>query len=105
MATGHFMEVCKVCGTVVNQCRCPSLDKDKRMVICRACAGKSEKVMALGDTAKAIIIKFVPHKPGDGERSGALADLEALQAEYTRLKSELAWLKANTPIVIVAKGG
>lgn len=30
----HFADVCKVCGTVVAQCRCPSLNKTIRFALC-----------------------------------------------------------------------
>ena len=39
----HYIEVCKICGKVISQCRCISLDKQKRYDICSDCE-KSENL-------------------------------------------------------------
>lgn len=33
----HFIEVCKICETVISQCRCPSPNKEKRYGLCCNC--------------------------------------------------------------------
>ena len=33
----HFIEICKNCGIIINQCRCPSLNKEKRYGLCEPC--------------------------------------------------------------------
>lgn len=33
----HFIELCKVCGDVISQCRCPDSLKEKRYGICEKC--------------------------------------------------------------------
>ena len=33
----HYIEICKICKTVVSQCRCPSPNKDKRETVCDKC--------------------------------------------------------------------
>jgi len=40
--SGHFKQVCKECGTVVSQCRCPALDKRVDMVVCDVCLHKTK---------------------------------------------------------------
>jgi len=36
----HFIEVCKYCGDVISQCRCPSPNKEKREGVCNRCKGR-----------------------------------------------------------------
>ena len=43
--TGHFRIVCRVCGSVITQCRCPSKDKRTEYALCERC-GKQQKVSA-----------------------------------------------------------
>ena len=33
----HFIEICKVCGRIISQCRCMSCDKVKKEGICDKC--------------------------------------------------------------------
>jgi hypothetical protein len=33
----HFIEICKYCGDVIAQCRCPSPNKEKRIGVCDKC--------------------------------------------------------------------
>lgn len=33
----HFIERCKICNTVISQCRCSSPDKEQRWGICDKC--------------------------------------------------------------------
>ena len=33
----HFIELCKSCGNVISQCRCPSKDKEVRYGLCEVC--------------------------------------------------------------------
>lgn len=33
----HFKKICRVCGTIIAQCRCPSLDKAVIKGICEKC--------------------------------------------------------------------
>jgi hypothetical protein len=40
MSAGHFIEKCKECGTVINQCRCPSKEKVITYNICSKCENK-----------------------------------------------------------------
>lgn len=37
---GHFKVVCKDCGTIITQCRCPSLEKPTSYATCVKCASK-----------------------------------------------------------------
>ena len=37
---GHFIEVCKSCGDVISQCRCPDPNKEKRYGVCAKCAAQ-----------------------------------------------------------------
>jgi hypothetical protein len=34
---GHFIRLCKVCGKVICQCRCPDPDKRKEYDVCDDC--------------------------------------------------------------------
>lgn len=34
----HFIEKCKMCKTVIRQCRCPDKNKTIRWIICSNCA-------------------------------------------------------------------
>jgi len=34
----HFKELCKICKTVMSQCRCPSPDKEIRYGVCKECS-------------------------------------------------------------------
>lgn len=34
----HFLKRCRICGIVVNQCRCSSLEKEVELVVCVRCA-------------------------------------------------------------------
>ena len=36
----HFIEVCKFCGDVITQCRCPDPNKEKRYGVCVNCAAQ-----------------------------------------------------------------
>lgn len=35
--SAHFKEICRVCGALITQCRCPALDKTVRYGICEGC--------------------------------------------------------------------
>lgn len=35
---GHYIQKCRICGTVISQCRCPSKDKEERWGYCEKCA-------------------------------------------------------------------
>lgn len=39
----HFIEICKHCGDVISQCRCPSPNKEKREGVCDKCKNRDEK--------------------------------------------------------------
>ena len=39
---GHYIELCKYCGDVVSQCRCPSKDKEVRYGVCNKCKDKKQ---------------------------------------------------------------
>lgn len=39
----HFIEICKLCGDVISQCRCPSPYKVEREGICTKCSNKDIK--------------------------------------------------------------
>jgi hypothetical protein len=34
----HFIENCDDCGGVISQCRCPSINKEKRIGVCPKCS-------------------------------------------------------------------
>lgn len=40
---GHVKTLCRLCGTVIAQCRCPAPDKRVEYAVCTACqkAGQS----------------------------------------------------------------
>lgn len=38
----HYMIKCKICDTIVEQCRCPG-DKNVRFVVCSACRCRADK--------------------------------------------------------------
>lgn len=46
---GHFIEVCKVCGEVICQCRCMSRDKKKTLGVCEKCKEKAKKPVEIGE--------------------------------------------------------
>lgn len=35
--SGHYIELCTECGTVISQCRCPDPNKTKRYSVCDKC--------------------------------------------------------------------
>jgi len=41
----HFKEVCKYCGTLITQCRCPSKDKEIKYGVCATCKIKPKKMV------------------------------------------------------------
>jgi hypothetical protein len=46
----HFIELCKICGDVISQCRCPDLNKEKRYGVCAKCAAQQTLAPDLGWT-------------------------------------------------------
>ena len=38
--TMHFIEICRICGKVISQCRCMDCNKERRTSICSDCASK-----------------------------------------------------------------
>jgi hypothetical protein len=46
---GHYIELCKSCGAVISQCRCPSLDKAKRYGVCSQC--KKQELISINEAA------------------------------------------------------
>lgn len=56
---GHFKKVCKKCGVVISQCRCPSKDKTLIYEVCDDCSNglcikckKNKRVVLKGREAK-----------------------------------------------------
>jgi hypothetical protein len=47
--TEHYIEKCKHCKNVINQCRCSSPNKTVRWGVCSNCKGKEVKEEAKGD--------------------------------------------------------
>ena len=39
----HFIERCQNCGIVINQCRCPSKDKEERWSLCEDCKSSDKE--------------------------------------------------------------
>lgn len=44
----HFIELCKICGDVISQCRCPDPRKEKRYGVCEKCAAQQLLAPDLG---------------------------------------------------------
>jgi hypothetical protein len=45
---GHFKEICKMCGTIISQCRCMDCNKEVTYNICDACKQKAILLSTLG---------------------------------------------------------
>lgn len=41
--SGHFIELCKDCGKVISQCRCPDPNKTKTYSVCKECQSKQQE--------------------------------------------------------------
>lgn len=39
----HFKVVCDKCGTIIEQCRCPSQDKTTTYETCKKCKSQEQK--------------------------------------------------------------
>lgn len=42
MIPNHYIIKCKICSTVISQCRCMAKDKEVRLAICAECKEKLE---------------------------------------------------------------
>ncbi len=40
----HFIKLCKECGKIISQCRCPSKDKTKIYSVCEDCKREKTKL-------------------------------------------------------------
>ena len=38
----HYRVICKECGTVIGECRCPSKDKFEKYDTCEKCKGENK---------------------------------------------------------------
>jgi len=38
----HYITICKECNCVINQCRCPDWNKEKKFDICYVCKIKKD---------------------------------------------------------------
>jgi len=43
MSSEHYIEKCRGCKKVIEQCRCPDLNKTVRWSICEDCLKKNKK--------------------------------------------------------------
>lgn len=52
MKKSHFIVKCFECKKIINQCRCPSTDKEIKYIVCEDCKGKKEEkeMIFLGGT-------------------------------------------------------
>lgn len=39
----HYMTACPICNIVWEQCRCPDLNKEKKMELCPSCKAKAHE--------------------------------------------------------------
>lgn len=91
----HFIEKCKLCGAVINQCRCPSKDKEIRYGVCVACAKKKDTYEK--DLTKESLMQDLNIKEGESRASGmekifcaALVE-EGIEVTSRVLKNVVKW--------------
>lgn len=66
MGAGHFIRKCKLCQSVISQCRCPSYTYTiTTLGVCKKCEGTKEKLSideALKETGKVQLSSETPYQ-------------------------------------------
>jgi hypothetical protein len=43
VTVGHYIKLCRVCKAVIEQCRCPAIDKDVQWATCWSCIDRQRE--------------------------------------------------------------
>ena len=66
----HYIKICKICGTVISQCRCMSCEKTRQEGICKKCEERPESPV---DSRVTGMIDLPPCKNPSTERSRGMS--------------------------------